>query len=634
MLAAKGATKNATPSMPAERSKSREQPSTQTGANADWARLAMSVQPKLSVSSPDDPSEREADAVADHVMRMAVVSPIASTSREIRRKCGCAAGQPCSCHDEDKPIVSRRASSTSPALAPVRGAETAARATTGGGQPLSSDVRSYFEPRFQMDFGDVRVHTHGEGASAARNIRAHAYTLGRDVVFGDGEYAPQTTHGRRLLAHELVHVAQQGAARPLGDAVSVSQTTGRIARDDTIEFDIDPNCPPDQICLTITNGPKAHQPLTEQDKQAIMAATGASAPAAAGVGFSKDGPRFVLHDTGTSFGAPATESKHLSALKAQDNTPVGEGAASYVTAAGAPAQTHTHFFDAQRPTATEFERGNDLMNLFTRETNMQLIWSLTDPAQQNAAISSYLALFPTLSTKDIASETKKALANLDASKSTPSSKKGAKPVVMTTATGAVSQICDAVTARGAAGIAVKGQEAALAAACKTMKPVFDARKTRIADTTNVEIVAEKGSDCDTSAGATPFAGYAPAAYDAVARLYVLAALEAGQFPEITTHYFLDSTTPAGSPGPVTKSQNRCDPRCFDLDLLYSKIATILNHGAGSTYGITPLYGTTFGTSNVWWPQNVCGSAHGTPPASSTPTKTKGSKKKSSPKAKP
>ena len=92
---------------------------------------------------------------------------------------------------------------------------------------------------------------------------------------------------------------------------------------------------------------------------------------------------------------------------------MGEGPAAFVTAAGAPEQTHSQFFNAQRPTATEFERGNDLMNLFTRETGMQKIWSLTDPAEQNAAVSKFLALFPGLKAKDIADETNKALKNLD-----------------------------------------------------------------------------------------------------------------------------------------------------------------------------------------------------------------------------
>src|SRR2546423_13292351 len=160
-----------------------------------------------------------------------------------------------------------------------------------------------------------------------------------------------------------------------------------------------------------------------------------------------------------------------------------------------------------------------------------------------------------------------------------------------------------------------------------MKPVMDARKARIPDTTNLEIIADRGTDCDLSSTAQPFTPYVPAAYDAVAKLYVLAALEAGQYPEITTHYFLDSMTPAGSPGRVTKSQNRCDPRCFDLDLLYAKIAAPLHHPKGTTYGITPNYGAKWGVSNVWWPQNGCGTAHGTPAAAAA---TPPAKKKTAP----
>ena len=67
----------------------------------------------------------------------------------------------------------------------------------------------FFEPRFGVDFGGVRVHADGESADAAKGLRARAYTIGDDIVFGDGEYAPHTSHGRRLLAHELTHVVQQ-----------------------------------------------------------------------------------------------------------------------------------------------------------------------------------------------------------------------------------------------------------------------------------------------------------------------------------------------------------------------------------------------------------------------------------------
>jgi hypothetical protein len=490
---------------------------------------------------------------------------------------------------------------------------------------LPATVRSYYEPRFGRDFSGVRVHTGGEAADSARGLRARAFTLGSDIVFGPGHYAPQTGDGQRLLAHELTHVVQQGGAvaGERGASMSVTSSPARVARDDkgpSIEFEIDPdpNCPPDMICVLITNGPKQHQALSAADKAAITQATGAAAPPGT-LTFSKDGPRFVLHDTAISYGPPATETAHLNRVKAEGSTPVGEGAAAYVTAAGAPFQTHSKFYNAQRATATELERGNDLMDLKTRETNMQLIWSLTDPAEQTKALAAYLALFPSLASKEVTAETAKAKKNLDSAQTTPDGK-GAK--VFTTAGGAVSQICDAVAARGAKAIAVAGQDTALDAACKVMRPVFAARSLRVAESTNVEIIADTGTDCDATAAALPFTAYAPAAYDAVANLYLKAALEAGQFPEITTHYFLDSITPAGSPGPVTKSQNRCDPRCFDLDLLYSKIAAILGHGKGSSYGVPAIYGTTWGTSTVWWPQQVCGTGRGTPAPAPPKTKTK------------
>jgi len=75
------------------------------------------------------------------------------------------------------------------------------------GQP--DNLRSYFEKRFAHDFSRVRVHTDNEAAEAARAVQARAYTLGDDIVFGKGEYAPATSSGKRLLAHEMTHVVQQ-----------------------------------------------------------------------------------------------------------------------------------------------------------------------------------------------------------------------------------------------------------------------------------------------------------------------------------------------------------------------------------------------------------------------------------------
>lgn len=82
------------------------------------------------------------------------------------------------------------------------------------GRHLPGSVRGLFEPRFGYDFSQVRVHTDAGAAASARSVGALAYTVGRDVVFGAGQYAPETSGGQRLLAHELTHVVQQGYAQP------------------------------------------------------------------------------------------------------------------------------------------------------------------------------------------------------------------------------------------------------------------------------------------------------------------------------------------------------------------------------------------------------------------------------------
>jgi hypothetical protein len=92
----------------------------------------------------------------------------------------------------------------------------------GDGQPLPAATRAFFEPRFGWDFGGVRVHTGSAAAAAARNLRASAFTTGSDIVFAAGAYAPATTAGRSLLAHELAHVVQQAPGRP-GPQVGVAQ---------------------------------------------------------------------------------------------------------------------------------------------------------------------------------------------------------------------------------------------------------------------------------------------------------------------------------------------------------------------------------------------------------------------------
>ncbi|MFL6211741.1 MAG: DUF4157 domain-containing protein [Pyrinomonadaceae bacterium] len=80
------------------------------------------------------------------------------------------------------------------------------------GRPLDEPTRTFMEARFGHDFGQVRVHTDTRAAASATAVNALAYSVGRDVVFGAGQYAPGTDAGRKLLAHELTHVMQQRSA--------------------------------------------------------------------------------------------------------------------------------------------------------------------------------------------------------------------------------------------------------------------------------------------------------------------------------------------------------------------------------------------------------------------------------------
>jgi len=76
------------------------------------------------------------------------------------------------------------------------------------GQPLDSSTREFMESRFGYDFSPVRLHTDARAEESARELNAHAYTVGGDIAFGARQFTPHTADGRRLLAHELTHVIQ------------------------------------------------------------------------------------------------------------------------------------------------------------------------------------------------------------------------------------------------------------------------------------------------------------------------------------------------------------------------------------------------------------------------------------------
>lgn len=173
------------------------------------------VQAKLKVSEPGDQYEREADRVADRVMRMQAPpqppADVSDTPVTVQRKC-----QACEREDDD---VIRRKPVASAATMPA--SFVSEPSILGGGRSLDTVTRGFFEPRFGHDFSHVRIHADAQAASMARGLGAKAFTLGRDIVFSEGEYVPGSYSGRRLLAHELTHTIQQN---------KTPQDTGNVNR--------------------------------------------------------------------------------------------------------------------------------------------------------------------------------------------------------------------------------------------------------------------------------------------------------------------------------------------------------------------------------------------------------------------
>lgn len=103
-------------------------------------------------------------------------------------------------------------------------------ASRGSGSPLPAETREFMEARFGSDFGDVRVHTGGEAVQMNRELSAQAFTHGQDIYMSEGKYDPGADAGKRLLAHELTHVAQQmGSRQPQPEAHASGQVQSEHA---------------------------------------------------------------------------------------------------------------------------------------------------------------------------------------------------------------------------------------------------------------------------------------------------------------------------------------------------------------------------------------------------------------------
>lgn len=136
-------------------------------------------------------------------------------SRLLQRKCACggAPGAAGECSECRKKRLHRKAALNrqTPEVPPI-----VHEVLRSPGQPLEDTTRGVMESRFGHTFSRVRVYTDSKAAESARAVGAVAYTVGRDVVFGSGQYTPERPEGRRLLAHELTHVIQQGGSTRSG----------------------------------------------------------------------------------------------------------------------------------------------------------------------------------------------------------------------------------------------------------------------------------------------------------------------------------------------------------------------------------------------------------------------------------
>jgi Domain of unknown function (DUF4157) len=248
------------------------------------------LQPKLTLGAPDDVYEREADAIAEQVMKSQAMgaasgrgsnddgdreamparsavghnlarhlllrTPIRTLQRtlgnhrladvlrqalpgraipELRRKCACGNESEQECSACSKTRLAREPEAASEPDGPEATA-IVGDVLKAPGQPLTGSARRALEPHFGYDFSRVRVHDGSQAAESASAVKAAAYTVGNHIVFGKGRYAPGTNEGDRLLAHELTHTIQQTGGAWLGRGLA----RGEAAKGGQLQRELDP----------------------------------------------------------------------------------------------------------------------------------------------------------------------------------------------------------------------------------------------------------------------------------------------------------------------------------------------------------------------------------------------------------
>ncbi len=140
-------------------------------------------------------------------------------TQKLQRECSCGgAKQGGECEKCKRKRLQRSSTLASQgSLAPL----VVQRVLRAPGKPLDAGVRAELEPRLGHDLSAIRIHTDSTAQTSAEAVGAHAYTVGRDIIFARDRYAPATREGRQLLAHELTHSVQQGLRPAAGSAIRI-----------------------------------------------------------------------------------------------------------------------------------------------------------------------------------------------------------------------------------------------------------------------------------------------------------------------------------------------------------------------------------------------------------------------------
>jgi hypothetical protein len=353
--------------------------------------------------------------------------------------------------------------------------------------------------------------------------------------------------------------------------------------------------------------------LSEEDRYAIAQFLG-QAPTVSAVKLAQT-PKFILHDTSGELSDAGVQGKIQ-----QARGPMGNGIAAYVSRNGKVAIARSIFFNQRRPTATVYEKGADILPESVRNREARRVWQATATSLRQIALKDAVAglnldesMLMKRATIWLNSPSEQAFEALKLD--------GGK----TTGLWTVAQICDRVVAdeKNIARMASSPKaEKTLKSVCQKVYPVLSENRNRVATSVHVELIQKRGSECYTTDAQVrsynqnvsdsakiqtnsiiPLQtwereAYTSEQYEQLTRLYLQSAAQAGQYPEITTHYWLDQ-------GKFGKIGTHCDPRGIDLMRLYQEISFAMGHPSQTLYGIKPQYGLhPEKGDNVWWSEAI------------------------------